>query len=285
LRNQDEIGGTDAYGHHARVETNVNVSIDQQGKFPTSQDDTDKQQQDEKSEKQRKFELSPSQVVGGALAAMTAAALGSRLGAAGTIIGAAAASVIAAVSGALYTASLRHTHEKVRTVWPTRWKTNTPATVQLVSDPAQPNAAAAPAQQLTRRKRPESRQRPRLPWKNVMVGALLAFGIAAVAITGLELVSGQALSGDDGTTISQVSRPDRAEAPTSDEDEQQPKENAPTARSEPRDSGLRTGSSTPTSEESSTQQDEPSTAPPSAPSTSRSETPAATPSSQPTGER
>ena len=53
--------------------------------------------------------LSIAQVVGGALAAMTAAALGSRLSVAGTVVGAAFASVIAAVAGALYTASLRRT--------------------------------------------------------------------------------------------------------------------------------------------------------------------------------
>ena len=63
------------------------------------------------------LDLSVTQVVGGALAAMTAAALGSRLSVAGTVIGAALASIIAAVGGALYTASLRHTRDKVRSVW------------------------------------------------------------------------------------------------------------------------------------------------------------------------
>ena len=67
-------------------------------------------------EKKSWHDLSLTQVVGGALAAMTAAALGSRLSLAGTVIGAALASVIAAVSGSLYTASLRRTRQTVRAV-------------------------------------------------------------------------------------------------------------------------------------------------------------------------
>ncbi|WP_168207588.1 hypothetical protein [Microlunatus elymi] len=59
------------------------------------------------------LDLSLSQVIGGALAAMTAAALGSRLGVAGTLIGAALASVVASVAGSLYTSGIRHTRAGV----------------------------------------------------------------------------------------------------------------------------------------------------------------------------
>src|SRR5829696_9883951 len=188
------------------------MSIDQQSRSATNRSETEAQQQagSNESAKKRAIDLSPSQVLGGALAAMTAAAIGSRLGAAGTIIGAAGASVVAAVSGALYTASVRHTHEKVKTIWPDRWKVGNQATVQLVTDRTEPNAATAPAQQLAPRERPGVSRLGlhRLPWRTALIGALLAFGIAAVAVTGLELISGHALSGDDGTTISQVSRQD-----------------------------------------------------------------------------
>src|SRR6476661_9256148 len=68
-------------------------------------------------EKKKVFDLSLTQVAGGALAAMTAAALGSTLGVGGTIAGAALASVVAGVAGSLYTASLRTGREKVRTVF------------------------------------------------------------------------------------------------------------------------------------------------------------------------
>jgi cell division septation protein DedD len=60
--------------------------------------------------------LSVAQVVGGSLAAATAAALGSRLGTVGTISGAALVSVVASVAGTFYTHSLRRTGDRVSTV-------------------------------------------------------------------------------------------------------------------------------------------------------------------------
>jgi hypothetical protein len=272
-------------GHHARAETNVNMSIDQQEQFRTSQSEAEQQQQadSEKSERPRRFELSVSQIVGGALAAMTAAAIGSRLGAAGTIIGAAAASVVAAVSGAIYTASVRHTHEKVKTIWPDRWRVGNVATVQLVTDRTEPNAAMAPAQQLAPRERPGGSRLPfyRLPWRTALIGALLAFGIAAVAVTGLELISGRALSGDDGTTISQVSRQDSADDRQSNE-KPKAKESDPTATQGSTEDTQPT--QTPEADRSSrsettAQQDAPSAAP-----TSSANAPTSTPPpSAPTG--
>lgn len=68
-------------------------------------------------EKKKILDLSLTQIAGGALAAMTAAALGSTLGVGGTIAGAALASVVAGVAGSLYTASLRTGRDKVRTVF------------------------------------------------------------------------------------------------------------------------------------------------------------------------
>ena len=84
-----------------------------------------------------KLDLSPTKITGGALAAMTAAALGAQLSVVGTVIGAAVASVIAAVASALYTTSLERTGSRVRRVWqrgdapvviapagPSRWTPN-----------------------------------------------------------------------------------------------------------------------------------------------------------------
>lgn len=61
-----------------------------------------------------RFGLSVSQTIGGALAAMTAAALGARLGISGTVLGAALASVSAAVLGTILTHSIRRTGDGVR---------------------------------------------------------------------------------------------------------------------------------------------------------------------------
>jgi hypothetical protein len=49
-----------------------------------------------------------------------------------------------------------------------------------------------------------SPDRRKLNWKRVFVGALAAFGIAAVSLTAFELATGNALSGGEGTTIQQV---------------------------------------------------------------------------------
>jgi hypothetical protein len=154
-------------------------------------------------DKDRKLDLSITQVLGGALAAMTAAALGSRLGVGGTIIGAAVASVIAGVAGAVYTASLRHTRDKVATVLTSRR-----------SDDATPGAV--PEQT---RVEPAARRRRSLPWKGVAAAAVATFAVALVALTGLESLAGGALSGGHGTTIEQVTKPEKTTAKHKSDDD------------------------------------------------------------------
>lgn len=61
----------------------------------------------------RLFDLSLTQLLGGSMAAATAAALGSRLGVVGTIAGAAVLSVVSAIAGALYTNSMARAREVV----------------------------------------------------------------------------------------------------------------------------------------------------------------------------
>lgn len=129
---------------------------------------------------------------------MTAAALGSRLGVGGTIVGAALASIIAGVGATLYTESLRRGREKVKTVWSGRVNgTTTPASVDVVPETPAWDLPQAPIAQ-------QRRPRPRLPWGRMLAGAAAVFLIAAVALTGFELLSGSALSGGNGTTIEQV---------------------------------------------------------------------------------
>ncbi len=165
---------------------------------------------------------------------MTAAAIGSRLGAAGTIIGAAAASVVAAVAGAIYTASLRHTHAKVRTVWSGRWSAGIPGAVETISDRANATAANAGPQHIAPRRRgPLFPGRLRFPWKPAAVGALLAFGIAAATLTGLELISGHALSGGEGTTVTQVTQRDAGSDPAKPDPKAEAKDKTPASSSEP----------------------------------------------------
>jgi hypothetical protein len=171
----------------------------------TGKSDTSNQADDKKSKKG--LDLSAAQVVGGALAAMTAAALGSQLSVAGTVVGAALASIIAAVAGSLYTASIRRTREKVKTVFWTGQpnEVEEPTVMEIVSD-SEGHIAGQRSHLVAPEPQPSSRQNgPKLNWKRVVVAALAAFGIAAVSLTVVELVTGHALSGGSGTTVQQVS--------------------------------------------------------------------------------
>jgi hypothetical protein len=172
----------------------------------TTDSPTGKQPGDNTSKK-RNFEFSVTQIVGGALAAMTAAALGSQLSAAGTIVGAALASVVAAVAGSLYTASLRRTRDKVKTVFWTGEpnEVQEPTVMEIIPD-SEGHIAGQRSHLVAPEPDPNQKpQRPKLNWKRVLVVALVTFGIAAVALTTFELVTGQALSGGKGTTFQQVS--------------------------------------------------------------------------------
>jgi hypothetical protein len=198
------------------------------------------------------LDLSLIQVVGGALAAMTAAALGSRVSVAGTVVGAALASVIAAVAGAFYTASLRRTGKTVRAVLGGR-RTDA-ARIESPSGQAQwvsgDSAAAAPRRLpslagTVDRSAGASRRRA-LVLRSV-VGAAATFALAAGALTMYEVLSGHALPGGKGTTYSQVQQSGPEDRPT-DKQPPTPSESAdpsPTAK--------------PSAEPSITPQAEPST--------------------------
>jgi hypothetical protein len=232
-------------------------------------------------EKKSWLDLSVTQVVGGALAAMTAAALGSRFSATGTVVGAALVSVIAAVAGALYTASLRRTHQTVRVVLGRR--PTQAAGIERQSTPAQPvpgvSAAVAPASlpSLAGTADTSARaSRRRSIVVRSVVGAAATFALAAAALTMYEAATGHALSGGNGTTFSQVQQ----DAPEDQPTEQQaptPSESAdpsPTAEPSAEPSGTPEAEPSATAESST----EPSTEPSAEPSAEPSDTPEAQPS-------
>jgi hypothetical protein len=171
----------------------------------TAKTETSKQPDDKKAEKGQ-LGLSVTQILGGALAAMTAAALGSQLSVAGTVVGAALASVIAAVAGSLYTASIRRTSDKVKTVFYTGQpnEVEEPTVIDVMTDD-QGHIAGQRSHLVSPEPEPPRKGGPNLNWKRVVVAALAAFGIAAVSLTAVELVTGHALSGGGGTTFQQVS--------------------------------------------------------------------------------
>lgn len=266
--------------------------------------------------KPRLLEMSATQLIGGALAAMTAAVIGARLGVAGTVLGAAIGSVVAGAASAVYTASLKHTRDKltsafvgrvgdtsvklstVRTattpgdrlatgygmapgraadgraaddsatrVLSTRgWATGDWATEDRTSgdgasgdwagrdgDGSPPAAAAPPspdpvatAADVDAAGRPVSRR----PWRAVLVSTAVVFLLAIAGLTTFELLSGQAVSGGQGTTLTQVGegRSGGSDTPVQ----------APSAET----------STSPTAEPSATPSTEPSAAPSAEPTTS-----------------
>ena len=65
-----------------------------------------------------RIQLSASQVIASALAAITATVAASYLGVAGTVIGAAVASVLTVIGNAVYSHSIQRTGARVRSVVP-----------------------------------------------------------------------------------------------------------------------------------------------------------------------
>lgn len=159
----------------------------------------------------RKIDLNLTQVAAAALAAVTAAVVGSRLGAVGTLIGAAGASVITTVATAVYRASLERSQARVRSLArrPRPLPTSHEGSGAERSRPAVANAPLGD-EQLTgsadhgSQPRHRSRKFVTLRWGAVIVGAISAFVLAMMIITGFEAISGETVSGDEGTTVGRV---------------------------------------------------------------------------------
>src|SRR3712207_2108824 len=83
---------------------------------PETTDRTEKiEDKDTDKDQPKGLQLSATQVAAGALASVSSAVVASFFGLAGTLIGAALASVISTVSAALYSSSLQKTNERLRT--------------------------------------------------------------------------------------------------------------------------------------------------------------------------
>jgi hypothetical protein len=191
-----------------------------------------------------KVSFSMPQIAGGALAAATAAAIGSQLGVAGTIFGAAVASIVGGIAGTLYSAGIDRTHRKVSEAIVRGYdrvrddQSYDPHEVRSlvadgdVGDTKVLRAADAPDGESTHvlpgvadgifrsDDDPTRLDLPAVPAAatggrrrrigQVMlltVGAM--FLVALTVVTVVELGLGRALGGGDGTTVSQVVRPAR----------------------------------------------------------------------------
>lgn len=149
-----------------------------------------------------RLDVSGAQVVGGALAATTAAVAASTLGVAGTLAGAALGSVVATVGGSLYIYSLRRTSDTVRTV-----VRRTPAGTEVVHTAPRADGTARDPRRGVR-------------WAPV-AGAAAAFALALGGVSAAELVAGEPLAAlvsgqptSAGTTLGSVASDAAAPGPT-----------------------------------------------------------------------
>jgi hypothetical protein len=143
----------------------------------------------------RKTNLNLTHVAAAALAAVTAAVLGSELGVTGTLVGAAGASVITTIGTGVYQASLERSRERVRSL-----------AQRTQPSPTSPKGSRTERFHPTAANAPLSDKRLTTPrWGSVTMGTLGGFVLAMMVITGFEWASGETVGGNGtGTTIGQI---------------------------------------------------------------------------------
>jgi hypothetical protein len=122
-------------------------------------------------------QLRVPKLLAGALAAVSGAVVASFFGIEGTLIGAALVSLLVAPAEALYTHSLASAHKVARRTLVRRVGEQADASQE---DPRQEGPSPADSQPIR--------------WQRVAVAAVVAFGIAVGAITGVEAVAKQPLA-------------------------------------------------------------------------------------------
>ncbi len=222
---------------------------------PETTDRTEKiEDKDTDKDQPKGLQLSATQVAAGALASVSSAVVASFFGLAGTLIGAALASVISTVSAALYSSSLQKTNEKLRTARSQLTGRQPPVADTKVAPatPATPATQVLPAH-LDPRRAPARRPRPR--WTRVAVYAAAVFAMAMGVITGIELIGQKPVSAlVGGTQTSQETTIGAITNASSSSDVQQEEEpSSPSSTTAPA-----TGTSAPTTgpEEESASSDE-----------------------------
>lgn len=141
-------------------------------------------------------EVSWLQVAASVLAAVTAAWIASRLGVAGTIVGAALGSFVVTITSAFY----NNTLHQGRTLL---IQTQTGTTIQRQVEDGEVQTALDEAADVDA---PAKSARfvdeaPRLHWKTIIVTTVVVLALAIAAISTYELVTGRTLDGSTGTSL------------------------------------------------------------------------------------
>ncbi|TFV64525.1 hypothetical protein E4P41_01235 [Geodermatophilus sp. DF01-2] len=213
---------------------------------------TDRSEQPE--ERPQGVQLSATQVAAGALAAVSSAVVASFFGLAGTLVGAALASVISTVSAALYSSSLQRTNQRLQRA---RGQL-TGRHARVVDEPdAAPATRVLPAR-IDPRHAPAPRRRPR--WTRVAAYAAAVFVMAMGIVTGIELIGQKPVSALVGatetartTTIGAITT-----ASSSEEESEESEESDPSMPSSPTTTAPATGTGAPVTptDDGSTVEDE-----------------------------
>lgn len=192
----------------------------------TTQETRDPQEAEQPTEKPR-IELNLGRLAAGALAAVTAAALCSRLGVAGTLVGTGVISLVSGAASVIYQRSLERTRTVVSSTRQKITDNGLSMTRVLRVDRSPADDEPGPADQPTEQfsvapeesdVQPEQTgprgvwaslrsylHSPRRRWVIAGAGALLTFVVALGAVAGLELLRGESLSGQaHGTTVGAI---------------------------------------------------------------------------------
>ncbi|MBK1785322.1 hypothetical protein [Prauserella cavernicola] len=259
----------------------------------------------EAEEESEKSGLKPVQVIAAALAAVTAAFLGSSLGVYGTVLGAGVISVATTVGSELYLRSLNSTKEatkkakaKAAAITDARgWQTKVQQRVAVTEQPTVPTTRMpVPDEERTRYlPKPDEEKTVFLPlpgeddksgageqrawWKRrmplLLATSVVAFVIGMFAVTGFEFATGGSLSGEGRSTVGQLVGNNSGQT---EQREQPPGQPATTEQQEPTGGPETTDEATPTEEStpSSTESEESSSSTESSESSSSSEEPTST---------
>jgi hypothetical protein len=141
-------------------------------------------------------EISWFQVVASVLAAVTAAWIASKLGVAGTLIGAALGSFVVTISTAFYSLTLDHGRTLLI-------QTESGTMIERHVEDGEVQSALEEVAELDSPARGAQfvDDKPGLHWRTIVLTSVVVLAIALAAISTYELVSGRTLEGSDGTTI------------------------------------------------------------------------------------
>ncbi|MFI9384065.1 hypothetical protein [Kutzneria sp. NPDC052558] len=147
-----------------------------------------------------RLDIKPTQVAAGALASVTAAVLGSKLGVAGTVAGAGLASVVGTVGASLYERSIHAAKDRVTA----RIKQEEP-----------PVGASHDAETVRLMVAPPKREAGKRRWPMLAAATAAAFVLGMGVLTVVELLDGQATSGNgQRTTVGALfGQPEQTSAP------------------------------------------------------------------------